>query len=135
MKRYLSIALFAIASMCSAPFAHAASHGGEDRIATKALLSAAVESYCTSTTSECTVLRRAAADLYQDPFVVTKDDIERIDVLKASLAGHSVFWRIRFAEVRNHLVAAVERAEFVTFHVVYMHDGKWDQFEICKTPS
>ena len=123
------------ASLCLTAPAFAVSHSDVHRIATKAVLTEAVEAYCTSESSECTGLRTAARSLYADPSVVTQDDVMHIDALRATLASHSLAWRVMFSRVRGDLLAAVDKAEAVTFHVLYMHEGKWQRFELCDTPS
>lgn len=114
--------------------ANGESHSYKDRIETKLQLTNAVEVVCAVGVPECATLRTAAKDLYKDPLLVTQADLSRIDTLRAILAKYDGSTTSRLANARKDLAAAIERAEMVTNHVFFVHNGKWELFEICKMP-
>lgn len=137
MRKVFVSALTASAVMLGiAGFANASSHSAAARAETKLLLNNAVEAVCLSGVQGCAGLRKAAADLYKDPLVVTRDDLARIDTLKAALTKYDTpTLKVRLASARNDLATAIDRAETLTAHVFYLHEGKWEQLELCEMPA
>jgi hypothetical protein len=135
MRMFSTALLAGVLILGYAGSAEAFSHSAVARAETKAMLSSAIEKACAVGMQTCAVMRKIAADLYKDPSVVTNEDLVRVDSLKDLFAKSDALLKVRLDSVRVDLSVAIDKAEMVTAHVFYIHQGRWILFEVCDMPS
>lgn len=138
IKSLKMIALGAIV-LASSGSAFASYHTQQERDKTKIAVAAVVKDACAVgavTKPDCAALTGLVESLYQNPEKATENDVKIV----LELAGYSARYagllaNTRLAALGAEMTRAFDRAETVTFHVVYMHEGQWDKLAMCPQPS